>query len=114
MWWSFTTHLQHSPLDDHHIKRICLIKTLLVENLWEKPSKGKKVQYSYNSLRCSWYVRIASLKTLPVKLSGIKPGRREKKVQYTNILLQAYSLLNVEVDNNFMNKSTRLSLERIY
>ena len=78
--WSFTTlHLQYSPLDDHHIKRICLIKTLLVKTLYEKPNEGKRVQYSYDFLSCSWYVRIASLKTLLVKLNGTKPRRREKE-----------------------------------
>ena len=49
----FIKYLQHSPLNDHHIKRICLIKTLLVKELYGKNLAKEKVQYSYTSLSCS-------------------------------------------------------------
>ena len=41
--------------------------------------KEKKLQYSYDDVDCSKFVRTASLKTLSVKPNGIKLGRREKK-----------------------------------
>ena len=85
--WSFTTYLQHSPLDDHHIKRTFLIKTLLVKNFMGKTIKEKKkYKHSYN-LSYSWSIRTVSLKTLSVKANGIKLKQKEKRVQYTNILL---------------------------
>ena len=96
-------------------------------------SEGKRVQYSFNSLSCSWYVRIASLKTLPVKPNGTKPGRRKKECiisillfspsckhdyDFFNIsngrslnlrILKSYiNFFNVVEGNAFVNRSARL------
>ena len=38
-------HLQHSSLDDHHIKRIHLIKTLLAKNPYRK-NLAKEKEYN--------------------------------------------------------------------
>ena len=91
MWWYSLLYLWHFSLDVNHIRRICLIKTLLVKNPIRKPSEGKRVQYYDNSLSCSWYVRTVSLKTLLVKPNGTKFGQRERKGQYNDTLLQANS-----------------------
>ena len=80
-------------MDVHHIRRICLIKTLLVKNPWEKPSEGKIVQYSLN---CSWHVRVASLKTLPVKPSETKPEWKEKEYS-TLTLFYKHTPLHVDI-----------------
>ena len=44
-----------------------------------KPREGKRVQYSYDVVDCSYFVMTALLKTLPVKTSRIKLGRKEKE-----------------------------------
>ena len=93
--WSFTTHLQHFPLDDHNIKRICLIKTLLVKNLVRKTKRRKKKRYSFNSLSYSWSIRTSLLKTLLVKPNGTKFEQREK--EYNNTLTSFYTPPHVNI-----------------
>ena len=61
----------------------------------KNPSEGKRVQYFFNSLNCSWYVRTTSLKTLPVKPNKTKPGRREKEY---NTLTPFYEHTPPDVD----------------
>ena len=124
----FITLFKHFSLNVNHIRRICLIKTLLVKNPIGKPSEGKTVQYCDNSLSCSWYVRTVSLKTLLVKPKRTKSGQREKKYStltpfYKQTLphvdmswcipILCIDFFNVEVGNDFVNKFARLSLEHI-
>ena len=88
----------------------------------------KNSTYSYDNVNCSKFVSTASLKTLLVNPCETKPGGMEKEYSILRschkhtlmsmsfswrILILYISFLNVEVDNNFVNKFSRLSLEHI-